>query len=138
MQVPGERRYKILRICLILSIITLAPVIAYAATIASYHQNGHIRIVNGTNAGVSINPTFLEFGNVTLGSVVTKPITVLNTGDCTENVTATGSQAGQPTVLAFIPSLAPSHSLIVNATYDTKLFTPGDYTFAIDWKATCL
>lgn len=133
-----ERRYKILRICLLLSIITLAPVIVYAVTTASYHQTGHIRVVNGTNAGISITPTFLDFGNVSYGMVVTRPITMLNTGDCVENVTATASQSGQPTVLAYIPSLIPSHSLVVNATYDTKLFMPGDYSFSIDWTATCL
>jgi len=81
----------------------------------------------------------LNFGNVTWGQVVTSQITVLNNGDCVENVTAIAGQNLQPVVMAFISSLAPAHSLIINATYDTKVFnTPGDYSFAIDWTATCL
>jgi len=111
----------------------------YASLTASYHQNGHIRIVNGTNAGVTVSPATIEFGNVTWGSTVTQPITVLNTGDCVENVTATASQPGQPVVMSFIPVLDPSHSIVVNATYDTRVFsTPGDYSFGIDWTAHCL
>jgi len=134
------RKYNLLRASLLVSLSALAflvPVIA--ASTASYHQNGHIRIVNGASAGLSVSPTFLEFGNVTWGSTLTRQIMVTNTGDCNENVTVAAGQNLQPTVMATIPSLAPAHSIIVNATYDTRVFNaPGDYTFGIDWTAICL
>ena len=134
------RRCSALRACLVLTISALAFTIPiYAGSTASYHQTGHIHIVNGTNAGISIMPTMLDFGNVTWGQTITNQITVLNNGDCVENVTATAGQNLQPTVMVFISSLAPAHSLMVNATYDTRVFnTPGDYSFSIDWMATCL
>jgi len=109
----------------------------YAGLVATQHTTGHIRIVNGANAGLSITPTFLEFGNVTWGTTVTDQITVLNTGDCVEHVNATASQGTLNTINTYIPQLFPQHSIVVNATYNTATLNPGDYTFGLDWTATC-
>ncbi|SRR3989475_3439909 len=109
----------------------------YAGLIATQQTTGHIRIINGTNAGISVTPTFLEFGNVTWGTTVTKPITVLNTGDCIENINATANQAALVSGFIF-QGLKPGHQIVVNATYNTAVFnSPGDYSFTIDWTATC-
>jgi len=64
----------------------------YAGLVATQQTTGHIRIINGTNAGISVTPTLLDFGNVTWGTTVTKQTTVLNTGDCVENINATATQ----------------------------------------------
>ena len=109
----------------------------YAGLIATQQTTGHIRIVNGTNAGISVTPTFLEFGNVTWGATVTQQITVLNTGTCIENINATANQAALVSGFLYT-GLLPGHQIVVNATYDTRVFTsPGDYSFTIDWTATC-
>lgn len=109
----------------------------YAGLVAIQHQSGHIRILNGTNAGISVTPVFLEFGNVTWGTTVTQQVTVTNTGSCVEHVNATAAQGTLNTVNTFIPQLFPQHSVTVNATYNTATLSPGDYTFGIDWTATC-
>jgi hypothetical protein len=109
----------------------------YAGLIATQQTTGHIRIINGTNAGISVTPTFLDFGNVTWGTTVTKQITVLNTGDCIENINATATQTALISGFLF-KSLFPGHQIVVNATYDTRVFSsPGDYSFTIEWTATC-
>src|SRR6266581_4704382 len=90
----------------------------YAGLIVTQHTTGHIRIINGTNAGISVTPTFLDFGNVTWGTTVTKQITVLNTGDCVEHVNATASQTALVSGFLF-KGLFPRHQIVVNATYDT-------------------
>src|SRR5712692_6587335 len=105
----------------------------YAGLIATQHTTGHIRIINGMNAGISVTPTFLDFGNITWGTTVTKQITVLNTGDCVEHVNATASQGSATQVNLFIPQIFPQHSLVVNATYYTAVLSLGDYTFGLDW-----
>ena len=109
----------------------------YAGLIGTQQTTGHIRIVNGANAGISVTPTFLEFGNVTWGATVTEQITVLNTGDCIENINTTANQAALVSGFLY-KGLLPGHQIVVNATYDTQVFTsPGDYSFTIDWTATC-
>ncbi len=109
----------------------------YAGLIVTQHTTGHIRIINGTNAGISVTPTFLDFGNVTWGTTVTKQITVLNTGDCVEHVNATASQGSATPANLYIAEIFPQHSLVVNATYNAPTLSPGDYTFGLDWTATC-
>jgi len=109
----------------------------YAGLVATQQTIGHIRIINGTNAGISVTPTFLDFGNVTWGTTVTKQITVLNTGDCIESINATATQTALVSGFLF-KGLFPGHQIVVNATYDTAVFnSPGDYSFTIDWTATC-
>jgi hypothetical protein len=109
----------------------------YAGLVATQQTTGHIRIVNGTNAGISVTPTLLDFGNVTWGTTVTKQITVLNTGDCIENINATANQTALVSGFLF-KGLFPGHQIVVNATYDTRVFnSSGDYSFTIDWMATC-
>ena len=84
-------------------------------------------------------PSVLDFGSVTWGQTVSQPIIVTNNGDCGESVTATASQAPQTPVILNIPLILPGKSLTVTATYDTSMFgSPGDYSFVIDWTATCL
>ena len=136
----SEKRYNLLRGCLVLSVSLFALAIpVLAASMVTINQNGHIRIVNGTNAGLNVTPAILEYGNVTWGSTVTQTISVQNTGDCIENVTATATQATHAPVIAFIPQLSPGHIQAVNATFDTKQFSaPGDYSFMITWTAKCL
>src|SRR5260370_42442249 len=105
---------------------------AYAGLITSQQTTGHIRIINGTNAGISVTPTFLEFGNVTWGATVTKQITVINTGNCIENINATASQAALVSDFLF-QGLKPCNQIVVNATYNTTVFhSPGAYSFTID------
>jgi len=135
-----QRRYNALRVCLLLSISVLAfAVPTYAASVATQQTTGHIRIVNGANAGVLVTPSVLDFGSVTWGQTVSQPIIVTNNGDCGESVTATASQAPQTPVILNIPLILPGKSLTVTATYDTSMFgSPGDYSFVIDWTATCL
>src|SRR5260370_5912610 len=103
----------------------------YAGLIASQQTTGHIRIINGTNAGISVTPIFLEFGNVTWGATVTKQITVFNTGDCIENINATANQAALVSGFLY-KGLLPGHQIVVNATYGTRVFTsPGDSSFTL-------
>ncbi len=126
----------------IVALLILAATLAfeipvYAGLVATQQTTGHIRIINGTNAGISVTPTFLEFGNVTWGATVTKQITVLNTGNCIENINATASQAALVSGFLF-QGLKPGHQIVVNATYNTTVFSsPGDYSFTIDWTAMC-
>jgi hypothetical protein len=123
---------------LVITACTLAfEIPVYAGLIATQHTTGHIRIINGTNAGISVTPTLLDFGNVTWGTAVTKQITVLNTGDCVEHVNATASQGSATLVNLYIAQIFPQHSLLVNATYNTQTLSPGDYTFGLDWTAAC-
>jgi hypothetical protein len=109
----------------------------YAGLVATQHTTGHIRIINGANAGISVTPTFLDYGNVTWGTTVTKQITILNTGDCVEHINATASQGSATPVNLYISQLFPTHTIVVNATYATAALAPGDYTFGLDWTATC-
>ena len=134
------RRYNLLRICLLLVVsITAFTIPVIAATVATQQTTGHIKIVNGTNAGILVTPSLLEFGSVTWGQTVSQPITVLNNGGCVENVTVTATQAAQSPVILNLPMILPGHSLQITATYDTSVFSsPGDYAFTLDWTATCL
>jgi hypothetical protein len=124
-------------LCVGVSIFATAG-IAFAAQIFTTHTTGHIRIVNGANAGLIVSPTFLEFGNVTWGQTISKTITVTNTGDCVQSVNATASQGSLPNQGVYIPQLYPNHSMNVTATYNTAILTPGDYTFGFDWTAKCI
>jgi hypothetical protein len=126
-----------LAILLVLACNLAFEIPVYAALVASQHTTGHIRIINGTNAGISVTPTFLEYGNVTWGTTISKQITVLNTGNCVEHVNATASQGSATPVSLYIAQILPQRSLLVNATYNTTTLNPGDYTFGLDWIATC-
>ncbi len=122
---------------LVISLFTLGVVLA--ANIATQHTTGDITIVNGTNAGISVSPSVLHFGNVTWGSTVTKPILVTNTGDCIENIVVNATQPSTIPVSAFIPNVVPGRVVTVDATYDTRVFSsPGTYIFGLDWSATCV
>ncbi len=114
-----------------------APVIA--SRTASYHQQGHIHVNNGSSAGLSVSPTFLEFGNVTFGQLSQQQITVTNTGNCTENlaVNYTTTPGFSISILNYT-GLKPTGILAITASFDHNKPTPGtDNTFALDWTCTC-
>jgi hypothetical protein len=129
---------KFSRISTIISILIIFSVPAYAVLTATQHTTGHIRILNGSNAGLQVSPSNLDFGNVTWGNSVSSQITVTNTGSCVEKVNATASQPFTIPSTLYIPALLPNHSIVINATYYTSSYLPGDYSFSIDWLATCL
>ncbi len=95
---------------------------------------------NGSSAGLSVSPTFLEFGNATIGQLAEQQITITNTGNCTENLAATYTMTpGFSVNVLNYTGLKPTGTLAITASFDTSKLTPGsDYTFELDWTVTCI
>jgi hypothetical protein len=125
----------------LLAAIVVGVGVAYALSSVTVQQPGHIRIVNNGNAGLSITPAVLEFGNVTIGQAVNQTITAKNTGTCWEILGLSGSSNNVtlPNLLPQ-PRLAPGQSETFFASYSanqTANLPPGDYRFLFTWTATC-
>ena len=129
---------------LFLASMAMLSVGVYAQVIATLHTTGHIRIVNsGATPGITVNPTLLDFGNVTIGSSATLPINVTNTGNCIEVVQLNGTAFNTSFPNLIVPPLKlnPGQTVTVTASYNstmTQNMGIGDYTFDLYWSATCL
>jgi len=114
-----------------------------AASIISVNTPGHIRIHNGNRAGLEISPSIIEFGNVTVGDSANVTLTIMNIGNCPENVTLIvnpGNVPQQPAIYSpFI--LQPGMTIGVLVYYtanQTRTMPPGDYTFTLNSTAVCI
>lgn len=129
----------LLVLLLVVSLLTAA----YALVSVTVHQPGKVRIINGTNPGLTVNPAVLDFGNVTMGHSANQTITLRNTGDCYEYLNVNGTTNGNITVPLIFPqpyTLKPGGSITVTAELTanmTATMPPGDYMFSFDWTATC-
>jgi hypothetical protein len=139
MQQPKKLRFVAAALLCVAIFFVASAGVGFAQLIITQHTPGHIRIVNGTNAGLTVSPVFMEFGNVTWGQTISKQVVVTNNGNCVEHVNATATQGSiLPNPGIYIPQLFPAHSMNVTASYNTAYITPGDYTFGFDWIATCI
>jgi len=133
------KRVSIFIVCLLLLV-----GIAYAAKTVSLNTPGHIHINAGNRAGLTVTPTTIEFGNVTVGDPANVTITAVNTGNCNENVTLTVSSVPSNVTapIIYTPfSLNPGMTITLLAQYTsqmTLLMPPGDYTFNLGWTAICI
>ena len=123
---------------------------SYGAATLTQQTSGHIRIVNGSSAGLLVTPAFLDFGNVQVANdtLQVKGISVGNTGDCIEHVTGLESAVSSPSSFSTFVGAQPQnitigalqvHQVIpVTLSWNVTSFPLGDYTFNIDWVASCV
>ncbi len=132
------------RVTILLISLLLFIGVAYAAKTITVNTPGHVHINGGNRAGLLITPNTIEFGNVTVGDPANVTITAKNTGNCVENVTlivsAVPANVTAPVVYSPFP-LSPGGTITVLAIYtadQTITMPPGDYSFGINWTATCI
>ena len=105
--------------------IQFAPTSATAVTgdlvISSNASNPTLTIAlngTGTQAGVSVTPSSVSFGNVPDGTTATQAITLKNTGTANLNVSSDSVTGAEFRVTGFSPVLlAPGNSMTFNATF---------------------
>ena len=89
-------------------------------------------LLRGTGLGITcdMDPAFVDFGNVPLGSSASRTVQLTNTGDVSMDITGTSLEPG-------LAILGPSGSMPPGATWTfTLLFTPelpGLYTGVVSW-----
>jgi hypothetical protein len=102
----------------------------------------HIHINKGNRAGLMVTPSTIEFGNVTVGDPANVTLALFNSGNCNENVTVSAILNGTSTPLLPGPfNINPAQTVTLVAEYTgemTLTMPPGDYTFDLQWTATCI
>src|SRR5258708_428090 len=129
-----------------LGLLTISLLLLGVAALSSVSVNtpGHIRILKGNRAGLSLTPSTLAFGNVTVGDPANITIVDRDTGNCYENITLTGlsgnSTLPQPLLIGpFTINPGQTVSFLAKYTADMTLtLPPGDYSFNINWAAVCV
>ncbi len=130
-----------LAVILLLAVSMTLMTVAAVSTV-TVDTPGHIHINKGNRAGLQITPSTLDFGNVTPGDPANITLTLLNTGNCYENVTVSATVNGVTSPLLPGPlTINPAQTASLLAEYTRQMtltMVPGDYNFDVSWTATCI
>jgi len=130
-----------LAVILLLAVSMTLMTVAAVSTV-TVDTPGHIHINKGNRAGLQVTPSILDFGNVTPGDPANITVTLLNTGNCYENVTVSATVNGVTSPLLPGPlTINPAQTASLLAEYTgemTLTMPPGDYSFDLSWTATCI
>ena len=130
-----------LAVILLLAVSMTLMTVAAVSTV-TVDTPGHIHINKGNRAGLQVTPSILDFGNVTPGDPANITVTLLNTGNCYENVTVSATVNGVTSPLLPGPlTINPAQTASLLAEYTRQMtltMAPGDYSFDLSWTAICI
>jgi len=128
-----------LAVILLLAVSMTLMTVAAVSTV-TVDTPGHIHINKGNRAGLQVTPSILDFGNVTPGDPANITVTLLNTGNCYENVTVSATVNGVTSPLLPGPlTINPAQTASLLAEYTRQMtltMVTGDHNFDVSWTAT--